>query len=74
MAIMDRVKDVTAAVDSSDLDIAAITVCCSDCGQVGGLGIAPATWGYSRERGRISRTCPECIRASLDEIETFVSF
>ena len=73
MAIMDRVRDVTATTEPSALDVAAITICCNDCGQIGGVGIAPVTWGYFRERGRVARTCPECVRASLDEIETFVS-
>lgn len=71
MAIMDRVRSVTATEEPSTLDAA--TVWCSDCGQVGGVGIAPMSWGYSRHGGRIGRTCPECVRASLDEIETFIT-
>lgn len=73
MAIMDRVRDVTATAGSDDLDITAATVWCSDCGQIGGVGIAPMSWGYTRRGDRIGRTCPECVRASLDEIETFIT-
>lgn len=73
MAIMDRVSDITAAVTSNDLDLVAATIWCSDCGQTGGVGIAPMSWGYSRRGERIGRTCPECVRACLDEIETFIS-
>lgn len=73
MAIMDRVSDVTTGVASSDHDLPAATIWCSDCGQPGGEGIAPMSWGYSRRGERIGRTCPECVRACLDEIETFVT-
>jgi hypothetical protein len=34
---------------------------------------APISWGFSRHAGRVRHTCPECVRASLDEIETFIS-
>lgn len=74
MAIMDRVRVVTATAATPDHDGASVAVCCSDCGQRAGAATPPVSWGYARERGCVQRTCPECVRASLDEIETFVRF
>ena len=74
MAIMERVSDVTAPTPSSDLGVEAVqaTVSCRDCGMTAVGSIAPMSWGFSLEGGRPGHTCPECVRASLDEIETFI--
>lgn len=80
MAIMDLVRDVTAATQTLPRGVTDVTIRCSDCGQAGAPMTAPMTapitapmtWAYARSGDRVWHTCPDCIRVSLDEIETHI--
>jgi len=75
MAIMDLVRDVTPVADFGVDPTAgtATAITCGECGMLGGYDIAPMSWAFARERGRVTHTCPECVRVSLEEIETFIT-
>jgi hypothetical protein len=72
MAIMDLVRDVTTLGAAAPVDVTGVTIRCGDCGRDGAGSAILATWGYARAGDRVWHTCPDCVRASLDEVETHI--